>query len=608
MADNNILELGKEILKRVDIVDIISAFLKVSKKGKNYWTLCPFHDDHDESLCISKEKQIFTCWPCKITGDAITFVKKYKNCSYKDALKIICEIAGINDERLNQYFVKRVVDEEKEQIYKCLNSINDYYKGFLTQTDEGRDSALKYLHDRGLDDETIEKFNIGYSLKNGDYIVKRLLNDGYSLKTIEKTGIGTIYDGSIKDSNAGRVIFAITNTDGQVVGFSARRLNDNENESKYKNSPETKGGVFHKSSILYNYSNAFNEAKRLKHIYVVEGFMDAIAIDRIGIKNVCALMGVAFTKEHINILRYLNCEVRFCLDNDSAGQKSMLETIKDLRENNIPFRLVSNEKLYKNKDCDEILKNEGNDALKEYLSNLISEGEFAINYYSHNLDLTNLNDKKIFLKNIIPYIRNIESKLDREFYIKKIALKTDYSISTIIDLLKSNPKQNNDINYDELKYPKKNKVLTRLELNEKVLIHYILTNKEALEKYNSDLRYFVNDNYRNLAKLIDDYVESTKVESYDEKDIINYINSKDDESYNNIINEITDIENTSKLPPYSKESFIESLSIIKTEREKSRDIEAYNENIKGKSNEDKIELAKILLEKRRQKIINKEGK
>src|SRR5574344_1213128 len=177
MSDN-IIDIGNEILKQVDIVDIISSFIKVSKKGRNYVAICPFHDDHDPSLSISKEKQIFKCFVCQTSGNAITFVKKYKNCSYFDAVKIVAQIAGIKDDRLNRTVVRNEISDDLKKVYSCLTDISKDYSGFLYQTEEGRNSGLKYLTDRGLSEDVIDRFKIGYALKDGDALPNVLLEKG----------------------------------------------------------------------------------------------------------------------------------------------------------------------------------------------------------------------------------------------------------------------------------------------------------------------------------------------------------------------------------------------------------------------------------------------
>ena len=617
--NGNIIEIANDILKQVNIVDIISSFIKVTKKGRNYVALCPFHADSNPSMMISPEKQIFKCFVCQTGGDAITFVKKYKNCSYFEAVKTVAQIAGIHDERLENYKTSNSnISDETKKIYNCLSEINRLYGIYLYNTDEGRQTALDYLHNRGLTDEIINKFKIGYSIIDGEKTTKTLLNSGFSLKTIEKTGIGNIFGEKIKDNNAGRVIFSITNTDGQVVGFSARELSNDKNVAKYINSPEVEGGVFHKSNILYNYFNAKDAARREKFIYVVEGFMDAIALDKIGINNVVALMGTVLTQEHIKLLRYLNCEVRLCLDNDGPGQDAMIKIAKQLRNSDVKYLFVSNNQVANGKDSDEIFKNSGAEGLKKYLNTLISEGEFILNYYSKKLNMDSLDDKKTILNMFIPFLAKLNNPLDLELYCNKLSQVSGFSLEIIKSQINSyisnkNIENKSDESIGKLNFKKKDKVLTRLELSERQVVRYMLENKDAVEQYNLKLGYLINDDYRQIATLLEEYLnEFNGKEEYSTSNIINYINCyKEDlnnEEKEKIINKISSISlDDYMIPPYTIQTFDDCIHVINEEKEWQRSNEVYQQTSFGKSDSDKIQQAMALLEKRKELIKKKEG-
>ena len=617
--NGNIIEIANDILKQVNIVDIISSFIKVTKKGRNYVALCPFHADSNPSMMISPEKQIFKCFVCQTGGDAITFVKKYKNCSYFEAVKTVAQIAGIHDERLENYKTSNSnISDETKKIYNCLSEINRLYGIYLYNTDEGRQTALDYLHNRGLTDEVINKFKIGYSIIDGEKTTKTLLNSGFSLKTIEKTGIGNIFGEKIKDNNAGRVIFSITNTDGQVVGFSARELSNDKNVAKYINSPEVEGGVFHKSNILYNYFNAKDAARREKFIYVVEGFMDAIALDRIGINNVVALMGTVLTQEHIKLLRYLNCEIRLCLDNDGPGQDAMIKIAKQLRNSDVKYLFVSNNQVVNGKDSDEILKNSRAEGLKKYLNTLISEGEFILNYYSKKLNMNSLEDKKTILNMFIPFLAKLNNPLDLELYCNKLSQVSGFSLEIIKSQINSyitnkNIENKGDESTKKLNFKKKDKVLTRLELSERQVVRYMLENKDAVEQYNLKLGYLINDDYRQIATLLEEYLNKfNDKEKYSTSNIINYINCyKEDlnnEEKEKIINKISSISlDDYMIPPYTIQTFDDCIHVINEEKEWQRSNEVYQQTSFGKSDSDKIQQAMALLEKRKELIKKKEG-
>lgn len=619
-----IIDIANDILKQVDIVNIISSFIKVSKKGRNFVALCPFHNDTHPSMSISREKQMFNCFVCHTGGNAITFVQKYKNISYFEALKIVAQIGGIHDPRLENLSknTKSKVNAETEKVYSCLSDIAKLYNIYLFNTEEGRSSALNYLHDRGLNNDIINKFKIGYSIKDGNKTTNTLINNGFSLRTIEKTGIGLIRGDKISDANAGRVIFPISNQDGQIVGFSARQLGNDKDQAKYINSPETSGGVFHKSNILYNYYNAKDAARREKVIYIVEGFMDVIALDRVGINNVIGLMGTVLTPEHIRLLRFLNAEVRLCLDNDQPGQDAMIKIAKELQNSSIKYLFVSNSQTVNGKDSDEILKNDGEEALKKYVSTLISEGEFVLNYYSKKLDLNSLNNKKILLKLFIPYLAKITNPLDFELYSNKLAKVSGFSLEIIYSQVNSykTSLQVDKENKGPINFKKKNKVLNRLELCERQIVRYMLENDDAIKQYNENLGYLVNDAYREIAALLEEYISSNlDKEKYSLSNVINYINCyKSDlveQEKEKIINNITDISlDTYMIPPYSQKTFDECVKSINDAKEWRRSDEVYERTTIGKSDLEKAQQAAILLEKRksllkeREKVLSSDDK
>lgn len=393
-------QLIEDVLKNCDIVEVISSRIKVEKHGRSYKAICPFHDDSNPSLSISKEKQIFKCFSCNESGNAITFIQKFDKVSFFEAMKRCAEICGFKDERLEKKEIKKKLDPYIETLYNCLNDITAFYKTSLYSSESGK-KALEYLYNRGLNDDIIRQFDIGYSQENSQNTINFLKAKGYSIKTIERTGIGTINSKTmtIKDNNASRVIFPLKDYSGQVVGFSARKIVADDNLPKYVNTPTT--DIFDKGKILYNFDKAKIDAKRNQCLYLLEGFMDVIALARVKINNAVALMGTALTKDHALEFKKLNVKVILCLDLDDPGQNNTLRCLKILDENQIDYSLVNNDVTFSEKDCDEILKKHGSDFLNNYLKDTIDKGTWLINYYSKKLDLTKLNDKKKLINIII---------------------------------------------------------------------------------------------------------------------------------------------------------------------------------------------------------------
>jgi DNA primase len=593
----DIKQLTEDILKQVNIVDIISHYTQVQKAGRNYTCLCPFHDDKKlGNFYINPDKQIFKCFSCGKGGNAITFVQYRENISFIEALRKVCDLSGIKDDRLTSN-VKRVeIPTEIKNIYDCLSNINSFYMTSLYQNINGR-KALEYLTQRGLTEEIIKNFNIGYSQSDGKNVVKYLNDKNYSLKTIAETGIVRIDETPLKDLNAGRITFGITNKDNKIVGFSARIFGDIKSDAKYINTKETK--LFNKSDILYNYYSALNESRRVGYVYVLEGFMDVIACYRVGIKSAVGLMGTAFTKQQLQMLRFMRCEIRLCLDLDTPGQDNMSKIIEVLDEKGIKYRLVNNNSGFHGKDSDEILKNDGEKGLLSFLDNLISKGEWLINYYAKSFDLSSLDGRKKMLKAFIPVISQTNSRLDREDYINRISKLTNFSIKTILDMvnnMQTNIEKND--NEDFAKWYNSNKFeskkLDRLQFAERQMMRYILENKEAYDQYTEKLGYFTNKDYRQIIDAIDEYVNTDVINqsNYSLTNIITSLTSNENleqKTKEKIIDDITTValDKSRYCPPYNEKSFVNLVETINNERELKRSKEAYENSIINLNPEEK---------------------
>ena len=253
--------LRKDILAHCNIVDVVSSFLTVTKKGKDYLAICPFHDDTNPSMHISPEKQMFKCFVCGTGGDAISFVSKYLHISYGEAMRKVAEICGYHDPRLEKAAPAKPVDEKKTTLLKCLKDLTLYYS-YCLSTDEGK-AGLEYFENRKLDDSIRSLYRLGYAPRDGKATIEFLQSRGHSLKTIQDTGVAIPVSGSYSDRSQGRVIFPICDTEGNVIAYSARKIRESD-EAKYVNSPETY--LFHKSDVLHNYHIAKDQAKIKGHI------------------------------------------------------------------------------------------------------------------------------------------------------------------------------------------------------------------------------------------------------------------------------------------------------------------------------------------------------
>ena len=588
--------LRKDVLDHCNIVEVISSFLPVHKQGKNYKAVCPFHDDTNPSMVISPEKKMFKCFVCGTGGDAISFVSKYLHISYGEAMKKVAEISGYHDERLEKVNQVKVVDQRKAVLLKCLKDLTLYYSYSLS-TEEGKE-GLNYFNNRNLDQSLRDKYRLGYAPKDGKATIEFLQGRGHSLKTIEDTGVAIISSNNYHDRSQGRVIFPICDEEGNVIAYSARRIKDGD-EAKYVNSPETY--LFHKSNILYNYHIAKEKAKIAGHIYVLEGFMDVFALSKIGMDNAVAIMGTALTNEHIALLRKLNVEIRLCLDGDLPGQTAMMKICKTLEDSGLKVMVVDNQG--SSKDPDEILNSDGPDALRVYLNKLLSRVDFVLNYYRNSNPLQTSEQKKRLIAEFIPILIKINSQLDFDNYIHKLADITGYDYNSIRDLVIKARQKNNEEEARKVVYEfhPERKVLKRLQMAERELLYQMLYNPEAVIFYEHNVEGFYDQIYRTIANYIIEYVLNHP--NFNPNDIIALVEQSDSENKEELIEEITALVFENTHPKHcTVELLNDLLASINSEKERIFESDTLEESLKDKSD---LEKARIIAEYNRRKMKNK---
>ena len=594
-------DLVKEIKQRADIVDVISYYCSsVQKKGKGYVAVCPFHDDHDPSMQISKERQTFHCFVCQTGGDVFTFVQKYDKCSFEEAVRKVCDIIGFDDPRLHKQVYAKKVDENLVPVYNCINELQKYYVYALT-TDEGK-AARDYLEKRKLSQEQCAKFGVGYAFEDGKMTIEYLKAKGFSLKNIENTGICKAQTSGMSDNNQGRLIFPIKDANGQVVGFSARKIKEDPEAPKYVNSPETV--IFTKGNILYNYHLAKQEARHEGYIYVVEGFMDVFAFDTIGITSCVALMSTKLTKQHIELLKKLGVEIRVCLDGDKPGQAAMMQLMAQLDEARLPYRLVSVPGEVR--DPDEILKQDGEDKLKAYVSSLVDPFNFALNYYQNISPLGSIEDKKKVIHHFMPMIASLDSKLVQDDYIYKLAEATGFTSQAIRNSLKDfrgkSVKPAPTLTYvneevdTSLNLKKIDRDVRRLTLAERTVLDLMFVSDEAIKFYEQDIKYFYNEVYRAIANFILEQHRSAK--DIDSSAMIDELNTLDIKNKDEIISEITAIGFRKDKEKYSRKVLEDCQVVINEERTKIYEKNVLKQQCEGKSPEEQARIITDYLKKK----------
>ncbi len=531
--------LIQDIRSKADIVEVVQHYLPLIKKGKNYVAVCPFHDDHDPSMSISQDKQIFKCFVCGAGGNVFNFVKDYEKIQFNDAVIKVANYIGYTlDEK---YVINQTKIDPKQQA--LFNVLNEYvkYTRYILNTEDAID-AKKYLMNRGLDENTIQKFEIGYNLNN-DQSTKFLLAKGFDLESCVKTNISRINEFGSKDVFNQRIVFPIHNPQGQVVAFTARTMNPNES-SKYINSTETP--LYIKGNLLYNYHRAIKNIKQTKEIIIVEGVMDVIALDRVNIENVVATLGTACTKEQITLIQNASNNVVLCYDSDSAGQTATLKLARLLLAHKLNVSIVQNNT---GLDLDEIIEKKSKDALIKIMSQRTSYLDFFFNYSLTRLDLENYNQKKEFAKIVLSELDKLKDKFDRELMLDKLSQSTQFSRDQLL-LLQDKPTQ--VIQSTTIK-PKKSDIK---KWAEKEIIGQMLFSAQAVFDFRQELGYFVNELYQKVALTIINYYRN-----HDELIIADFITTLEDKDMIELVTQIVDSDIYFR--NYSKEALQDAIIEVK---------------------------------------------
>lgn len=478
-------ELTNEIQNRCDIVEVISKYVQLSKRGKNYFGLCPFHDDHNASMSVSPDKQIYKCFSCGESGNVFTFVAKYNNISFHEAVILLGKEKGYD----LQDNISNVVQDKHTKDYEIYDYACKIYQNNL-YTSSGK-SATQYLTNRKIDKDTIKKFKIGLSL-NKSIITEYLVNKNYDITRLIDLGLTNDHS---QDKFLNRIMFPLFDLKGRVVAFSGRIYNT-KSDSKYINTMET--DIFKKGNLLYNYHNAKDSLKKTDYVIVMEGFMDVIRASTIGVNNCVATMGTAFTKEHIELLRKMTDNIILCFDGDKAGEDATVSSLKMLEDNGITPRII---RLPEDLDPDEYILKYGSDSFKYQIENTITPIEFKMQILKGNKNLNDLTDISKYIDEAISELVKVEDSILVELTLKK--LSTNYNIN--YDTLKNkynNYLQNKKevVKYREL--VKKKEKLSQIEIAEYHLIYYMLNDYKVIKEVEGKVIYFPDDLIRYLYNEI----------------------------------------------------------------------------------------------------------
>lgn len=526
----------KKIQSQANIVEIIGSYVNLESHGKNYFGVCPFHDDHSPSMSVSPDKQIYKCFVCGATGNVFNFIENYLGISFLEAVKIVADKIGVN------FTIKKSAQDAKNQkYYDIMNLATMYYQNNL-RTKQGEE-ARNYLHNRGLSDEVIKDFGIGLSLSESDSLYKLLEKKNIAKSDMQALGLIAESDRGIYDLFRNRIMFPLFSPTGKVNGYSAR-IYHGEDASKYINTRETV--IFKKRENLYNYHLASQAARKEKFIVICEGQMDAIRIYSVGIKNVVATMGTALAKEQIDLLKKLGVKVIITMDSDNAGELATISIGEALMKEKIDIGIV---RLAGKKDPDEYILTYGVEAFKDNLKNPITFPEFMDKVYRKNKNLNNPVELTNYINEMLAMLSNIGddllteitlNKLSGEFHLDKELLKSRVKTQEKIEEVKVEIKSQN--------VEKKEKTNGKFDRAIMTMLYYMMNSTDCMRLFlhyqlklpknryrlvaNNLIYYFelereidfadyltFTENYPELREVVKEIIKEVHVDEFNEQDM-----------------------------------------------------------------------------------------
>jgi len=489
------------IKDKIDIVDFLRQYVELKPAGKNFKARCPFHKEKTPSFMISPERQSWHCFgSCNEGGDIIKFLMKYENIEFYDALKILAEKAGVDIKTsANRDF------RSHNSLYAIMEAAKNFYKSNL----EKATAVQKYLAERGLKEETIKEFEIGFAPELSDGVTRHLLKSGFAIADIEKAGLSVKTErGTYWDRFRGRVMFPIYNHFGKVVAFTGRILpdNDNPNVGKYVNSPETP--IFQKSKILYGLHKTKGDIRDTKSAVLVEGQMDLLMMWQDGVKNVVATSGTALTPDHLTVLKRLADELVLSFDSDEAGQIAAERAIDFANAHDFSVKLLTID--------DKELKDPADVAKRKpgLLAELVGQAKVAMDYYFHKYvrhDAGDMKSKKQKIRTVLSKIKNLPSPIDRNHWLKELAAIVKIEERILMEEMEMLSETVKSPVQDTPRLDTENKKMTRREVVAQRLLGIMFHLKSDLKLLEAHLQYLPDEHAEIYKGLLQE--DGTKIQN-----------------------------------------------------------------------------------------------
>lgn len=570
-------ELANEIRSKCDIVDIIGERIPLVARGKNFFGVCPFHDDSNPSMCVSREKQIYTCFSCHATGNIFTFLMNYEHMDFRETLRYLGEKVGVDVSSI--HIAKK--NTKFDPFYDAYSFSLKYFQNNLLSK-AGVD-ARNYLAKRNIDDSVIKEFEIGLSLDTSDDLTKLLTSKKYDLASLNQIGLSS----DARDVYIDRIMFPLYDLTGRVVGFSGRIYKDN-GLNKYLNTKETP--IFKKGQLLYHYHIAKEECRLKKSVIVMEGFMDVIRASTIGVRNTVALMGTALTHEQLQLLKRLSNNIILCLDGDDPGVHATLSIGDMLLEEGLEPKVLV---LPNPDDPDSFILHQGKDKFLGLLDSAVTFNDFKLRKLKETVDFRSEEETAKYINQVLIEAAKVQDPIRVEIMLKKLAKEFDLSYNTLEmrfrEIEKPKPKTPKVV----VTYQKKKK--TKYEKAMEQILYFMLNNDWVISQFEKERFIFPNEESRLLASEIVYYY--TTYGNINIPDFYTYVQDKEE-----VVNFLNDILASNYIESTTKDDLFEYFGVIR-EYSRTQEIKRLTKSLQKEV--DPIEQAKIAEKIRKLRIGDK---
>ncbi|MFT3946216.1 MAG: DNA primase [Agriterribacter sp.] len=394
----------QQILSRIDIIDIVGGFVKLKKRGTNYLGLCPFHNEKSPSFTVSPAKEIYKCFGCGKSGNSISFLMEHEKYSYVEALRWLANRYNVEIEETEVSPEVKLLQQTADSLYIINSFAQKYFTRALLESEEGQDTALSYLHERGFSNDIIEKFQIGYCNRQRDDFAKAAVAAQYNPEYLQKTGLVVLRDEQLVDNYRGRIIFPVHNQTGKIIGFGARVIGKVDKAPKYINTPENE--IYVKSKILYGSYFARQAIDKADECLLVEGYTDVISLHQAGIENVVASGGTSLTPDQLRLIKKYTNNLTIVYDGDNAGIKAALRGLDLALEEGLNVQLVL---IPDNEDPDSYVKKVGQDTFRQF----VSENKKDIILFQLEVSLKDAQNDPVKKSAVVNRIAETISRLNR---------------------------------------------------------------------------------------------------------------------------------------------------------------------------------------------------